>query len=98
MSVRSPPLCAADSRRPVVRKNSIRLPCDRDVGIYLFGLRVKFAKSFCPTLKGFLSTWRKLFGLGLRADSSTSQMLAENVACALAGLQEKRLVFRKISS
>ena len=24
---------------PVVRKNSIRLPCDRDVGTYLFGLR-----------------------------------------------------------
>jgi hypothetical protein len=23
----------------VVRKNSIRLPCDRDVGTYLFGLR-----------------------------------------------------------
>ena len=24
---------------PVVRKNSVRLPCDRDVGTYLFGLR-----------------------------------------------------------
>jgi len=30
---------------------------------------VSFAKSLCPTLKGLLPDWRKLFGLGLQADS-----------------------------
>ena len=32
----------------MVRKNSIRLPSDRDVGTYLFGLRVWFAKTPAP--------------------------------------------------
>jgi hypothetical protein len=31
---------------------------------------VSFAKSSCTTLKGFLSPWRRFFGLGLHADSS----------------------------
>ena len=32
--------------------------------------RLTFAKSLCPKLKGVLPVWRKLFGLGLQADSS----------------------------
>jgi hypothetical protein len=32
--------------------------------------RVSFAESLCPSLKGFLLAWGKLFGLGLQADSS----------------------------
>jgi hypothetical protein len=36
-------------------------------------LRLLFAKSLCPKLKGVLPVWRKLFGLGLQADSSTGE-------------------------
>jgi hypothetical protein len=40
----------------------------KGVTVYL-----SFAKSLCPKLKGVLPVWRKLFGLGLQADSSTGE-------------------------
>jgi hypothetical protein len=41
-------------------------------------------------MKGILSAWRKLFGLGLPADFvDRRKMLANNVNRALAGLQGK---------
>lgn len=40
---------------------------------------LSFAKSLCPKLKGVLPVWRKLFGLGLQADSSTGER------CSLRG-------------
>jgi hypothetical protein len=40
-----------------------------------FGL--SFAKSLCPTLDGFLPAWRKLFGLGLQADSSIAERCSQ---------------------
>jgi hypothetical protein len=37
--------------------------------------RLSLAKSLSPyiTIRGFLPVWRKLFGLGLHADSSTGE-------------------------
>ena len=57
---------------------------------------LSFAKSLCPRLKGFLPAWRKLFGLGLQADSSTVENARESVDRALAGYKKKSLVFRRI--
>ncbi|HTF26631.1 MAG TPA: hypothetical protein VK937_22385 [Candidatus Limnocylindria bacterium] len=57
-----------------------------------------FAKSLRPALKGFLPTWRRLFGLGLQTDSSTGRkMLAEGVNRPRPGYKQKRLVIRIIA-
>jgi len=38
---------------------------------------LSFSKSLCPTLKAFLPAWRKLFGLGLQADSSNGESYSQ---------------------
>jgi hypothetical protein len=49
-------------------------------------------------IKGFLSTWRKLFGSGMAGwFVARRKMLAENVNGSSAGFQEKELVFIKIA-
>src|SRR5260370_36735656 len=59
---------------------------------------VSFAKSSCTTLKGFLSRWRRFFGLGLYACMlicRSAKMLAENVDFAWPGFKKKNLALRK---
>jgi hypothetical protein len=45
---------------------------------------VSFAKWLCPKLKGVLSVWRKLFGLGLQADSSNGAIRACSTTWGIA--------------
>jgi hypothetical protein len=48
-----------------------------------------FAKSSCTTLKGFLSPWRRFFGLGLHADSSIRENARGKPGLCLAGFQKR---------
>jgi hypothetical protein len=51
---------------------------------------LSFAKTLCPKLKGVLPVWRKLFGLGLQADSSTDERCSlRRHEPSSAGLQAK---------
>ena len=64
----------------------------------VFGLvwAVSFAKSLCPKLKGVLPVWRKLFGLGLQADSSTGERCSlRRHEPSSAGLQAKAFGHQK---
>jgi hypothetical protein len=56
---------------------------------------LSFAKSLCPTLEGFLPAWRKLFGLGLQADSSTVEN-ARNHSKNLSGKAQIELCAKSI--
>jgi len=59
---------------------------------------VTFAKLLCPTLKGVLPLWRKLFGLGLQADSSTGERCSlRGHEPSSAGLQAKAFGHQKIA-
>jgi hypothetical protein len=62
-------------------------------------VHLSFAKSLSPpTLRGFLPVWRKLFGLGLQADSPTRRkMLAEDMNRPRAGLQAKAFGHQKMA-
>jgi hypothetical protein len=42
----------------------------------------------CSTSKGFLSAWRKLFGLGLQADSSTGERCSQKTRIARVQRQQ----------
>jgi hypothetical protein len=59
---------------------------------------VTFAKLLCPTLKGVLPLWRKLFGLGLQADSTTGERCSlRRHELSSAGLQAKAFGHQKIA-
>jgi hypothetical protein len=61
-------------------------------------LSVSFAKSLCPKLKGVLPVWRKLFGLGLQADSSTGERCSlRRHEPSSAGLQAKAFGYSKMA-
>jgi hypothetical protein len=50
-----------------------------------------------PTLQGFLPTWRKSYGLGLQADSSTGEQCSQKTRTVLRpGFKKKSLGFRKM--
>ena len=55
--------------------------------------QLSFAKSLCPTLEGFLPVWRKLFGLGLQADSSTVEYARRERGPRLGRVTRKRVWF-----
>src|SRR5260370_41714636 len=52
-------------------------------------LLLSFAKSSCTTVKGFLSPWRRFFGLGLHADSSIRENARRERGLCLAGFQKR---------
>ena len=54
---------------------------------------LSFAKSLCPTLEGFLPAWRKLFSLGLQADSSTIENARRERGPRLGRVTRKRVWF-----
>jgi hypothetical protein len=55
---------------------------------------LSFAKSLCPTLK-VLPSWRKLFGLGLQADSSTGDRCSQKARTVRwPDYKKNRLVIR----
>ena len=62
----------------------------------LFGL--SFAKSLCLKLKAVLPVWRKFFGLGLQADSSTGERCSlRRHEPSSAGLQAKAFGHQKMA-
>jgi hypothetical protein len=56
-------------------------------------IALSFAKSLCPTLEGFLPAWRKLFGLGLQADSSTVENARRERGPRIGPVTRKRVRF-----
>jgi hypothetical protein len=59
---------------------------------------LSFAKSLCLKLRGVLPVWRKLFGLGLQADSSTGERCSlRRHEPSSAGLQAKALGHQKMA-
>jgi hypothetical protein len=51
-------------------------------------MKTRFAKSSCTTVKGFLSPWRRFFGLDCMLIRRSAKMLAENVDCVWPGFKK----------
>ncbi|SRR5580765_7530560 len=65
---------------------------------FLRSTGLSFAKSLCPKSKGVLPVWRKLFGLGLQADSSTGERCSlRRHEPSSAGLQAKAFGHQKMA-
>jgi hypothetical protein len=63
--------------------------CGHHITQQLVGVGDGFAKSSCTTVKGFLSPWRRFFGLGLHADSSIRESARRERGLCLAGFQKR---------
>ena len=68
------------------RSLSRRISCRREPR-FVYWLRI--AKSSCTTVKGFLSPWRRFFGLGLHVDSSIRENVRREPGLCLAGFQKR---------
>jgi hypothetical protein len=75
--------------QPWAREHDIFRASGKEWALAPNGGKLQFAKSPCTMLKGFLSPWRRFFGLGLHADSSIRENARRERGLCLAGFQKR---------